>query len=163
MPVTVTGISSAADLLDETDDYLPLSLRFGPDVQGLYCYFEQRDGGPNAGYIELKVAAGTGEIAAVVVVTRPTVTGTFPEDVPVVEGIVRLELARWAELAEEPDPRTNFVRERSPLSVSTKNGAVYYGLADVVPERIVRSGSAGFGVGPKGELAGVIAGLAESR
>lgn len=149
-----------ADLLDETDGYLALSLRFGSEVQGLYCCYEQRDGGPDAGYIELKVAEGTGEIAAIVVVTRPTATGRFPVDVPVVEGTVRLDLTRWAELAEEADPRINFVRERARLSVSTKDEAVYYGLSDVVPERIVRSGSAGFGVGPAGELTGLINGLA---
>ncbi|HEX2131619.1 MAG TPA: hypothetical protein VHH15_08650 [Actinophytocola sp.] len=156
MTVTVAGMSPAVDPLDETGDRLALALRFGPEVPGLYCYYEQRDGGPDAGYVEMKVAEGTGEIAEVVVVTRPTATGRFPADVPVVEGTVRLDLARWAELAGEADPRIDFVRERARLSVSTKDGAVYYALSDVEPERIVRSGSAGFGVGPAGELTGVI-------
>ncbi|MDT7725948.1 MAG: hypothetical protein QOI21_2524 [Actinomycetota bacterium] len=153
--LTVVEVIPPVDAVDCSDYYIALSLRFRPEAEvGLYCYFEQLCGGSNQGYLEVKVAADTGEIASFVALKLPVLGGDFPADVPVVEGSVRLDLARWADLGD--DPRIHSVNERAPITVSRKDGSVYYSFSDVAPERFAVSGSVGFGIGPDNELTGMM-------
>ncbi|MFC0109625.1 hypothetical protein [Kibdelosporangium aridum] len=155
----VTEVIPAIDSVDESDAYLEVKVRFGPHLQRVYCYFEEHEGGPDKGYIEIGFDEYTGNAAEVVVIIRPAGTGVFPADVPVVEGSIRANFDRWAELADRSDPQINFVRQRGAMSVSTKDKMTYYAFSAATPDRFVRSGSVGFGVGEAGELLGFVTGL----
>ncbi|WP_125727964.1 hypothetical protein [Kibdelosporangium aridum] len=152
----VTELIPATEVVDHADMYLEVNLRFSPQPEHhlRYCYFEDLEGGPGRGYVEVGFTEETGAIAEVVVITRPAWTGKFPADVPVVDGSIRVDRGNW-----DVDPRINFIRERGAHSVSTKDKMVYYAVSGVPPAKFVRSGPVGFGLGEAGELTGFVTGL----
>ncbi|WP_158882301.1 hypothetical protein [Amycolatopsis anabasis] len=163
MGLMVAAVGPSKVPVDRSDEYLPLSIDFDPGqecVDSIYYLVEERYGGANEGYVELKVEPSSGGILGVVAITKPRTGCDVPpfgnDGLPIAEGLARVDVSKWSALKGERDPHVNFVRERSSLAFGENDTSVYLSLSPVAPVKWLVSGFVGFGVGADGELTGVI-------
>ncbi|GGM57690.1 hypothetical protein GCM10012275_31120 [Longimycelium tulufanense] len=168
MGLHATTIGRPLPSLDKSDEYVPTSIEWNTGetlIEPAYYFIEDRQGGSEAGYVEIAVDLSSGLLRRVVVLKKPT-PGKFLRvaelrQVPVLRGSLHVHTSPWTEDGRYTKARNSLkftmmtYEDQGDLSVYDIETGRYISFFNQLPEKFVMSGSAGFGISSDQKIVGI--------